>query len=128
MYVGSRYRWIDIYLCSPIVLRYACAPTSTRSELTTVGVIFYFYFSIFWFLWICRFSAYCVPSPFPFCEESMLYVFLPDGVSTLGSRLDFDIYRRKNLINHSIEGREGCGLRHDDELFIRLHEHLEGEQ
>ena len=35
----------------------------------------------------------------------MLYVFLPDGVSTLGSRLDFDIYLRKNLINHSIEGK-----------------------
>ena len=43
------------FVQSFFVLRYACAPTATRSYLTTACVLFSSCFFLFLFLWECRF-------------------------------------------------------------------------
>ena len=60
-----------------IVLRYACAPTATRSYLTSVWVIFCICLLFFFLLWRCRFFRVFLyhSLPFSLCMESTSYVF-----------------------------------------------------
>ena len=60
------------------VLRYACAPTATRSYLTTVCVLFLlfcFFLFFFFFLDMSLFPSFFVPLLFSLCMESTSYVF-----------------------------------------------------
>ena len=59
---SSSFVFVFLFLQKPrpfaqsfFVLRCACAPTATRSYLTTICALFCFYFFLFLFLWRCRF-------------------------------------------------------------------------
>ena len=71
-------RFFPYALCSlSSVLRYACAPTATRSYLTTVCVLFLFLFLPFFCFSVemSLFPGNFVPLPFYLCMESTSYVF-----------------------------------------------------
>ena len=64
------------FVQSFFVLRYARAPTATRSYLTTVCVLFRFCFLLFYVsLEMSLFPSNFVPLPLSLCTESASYVF-----------------------------------------------------
>ena len=62
-----------LFVQSVFVLRYTCAPTATRSYLTTVCALFCFCSFLFCFFGDVR--VLFVPLPFSLCMESTSYVF-----------------------------------------------------
>ena len=71
-----------------IVLRYACALTATRSYLTTVYVLFRFYF----FQDVAFSEYFCAITVISLYGEYAVRFSLPDGVFlSCDHRLDFDI-------------------------------------
>ena len=68
-----------LFVQSVFVLRYTCAPTATRSYLTTVCVLFLFLFLPFLFLWRCS-STFCAISVFSLYGEYVVRFLLPGGV------------------------------------------------
>ena len=101
-------------LCS-IVLRYACAPTVTRSYLTSACVLFRFIYLFFVSLEISLFPSTFVPLPYSLCMESTSYVFLfrmiflPCGHGLDFCHLMWDFSQSMNRIDHILrrERRRG---------------------
>ena len=70
-------RFIESTALRPGVLRYACVPTATRSWLTTICVLFFYF--VFVFLWRCgffRLQVFCIIYIYNIYNIYTVYIYI----------------------------------------------------